>query len=177
MKRNLIWLATSAILTISTSCSSSTGPDNRAMSAPANAVGNSVPSANDPGGANLASQPGNFYDRTKRNRVDHPNAKPVPPEFRPAPENSESATTMTSDGAILEIRVFKGHPQLAKAEVSWLDPNEKLLKVYLKNGRIVEVKTDRVENLRTTPSIDILAVAGVRTMPNDRDPSRLVDRK
>ena len=106
-----------------------------------------------------------------------PNAKPEPPVFRSAPENSESATTMTNDGSILEIRVFKNHPQLAKVEVTWTDPKDKALKVYLKNGTVVDAKTDRIGNLRDTPSIEIMQVAGIRGAGKNAPQSRFVDKK
>lgn len=159
-------------------CSTTPEPDNRKTEIPPTEANTTVASVNEPGPNNVVNTD-SFYERDKRKtRVDaNPNAKPEPLVYRAAPENSESATTMTSDGSILEVRVFKSHPQIAKVEALWVDPKEKTLKVYLKNGRTVEVTTDRIPNLRDTSSNDILAIAGIRSSPRIGDPSRFVDKK
>jgi len=177
MKRIFIWASIFIILMIAFGCSTSSGPDNKTPEAPSNNQTQS--SAEAPNSPDATVPSGSFEVRDKRkNRVDaNPNTKPEPLVFRTAPENSETATTMTADGSILEIRVFKGHPQLAKVEVTWTDPKDKSMKVYLKNGTVVDAKTDRIGNLRDTRSIEIMQVAGIRGAGKNRPPSRLVDKK
>ena len=180
MKQILIWATIYILLTFVSGCSTSSAPESKTKEEPSKAAVNSTPNINDPGSSSLTSQPGNFQDRHNRwkNRVQaEPNAKPEPLVFRPAPENSETATTMTDDGSILEIRVFKGHPHLAKVEATWTEPTDKSLKVYLKNGTVVDIKTDRIGNLRDTPSIEIMQVAGIRSTGKNAPASRLVDKK
>ena len=89
----------------------------------------------------------------------NPSGTPVPPEFKPAAEDSESAVTMNSDGTALEIRVFRSHPQLARVEVTWLGPKDKDVKFYLRNGQILNIKTDRVPNLQTATTKELLEIA------------------
>ena len=81
-------------------------------------------------------------------------------EFRPGPEDSEFATTMNDHGQPVEVRVFKGNSQLDRVEAVWLGPSEKLLKITLRNGSTVEVKTDRIANLVSAPSALLVELAG-----------------
>jgi hypothetical protein len=80
---------------------------------------------------------------------------PAPLDFRPGPENSEIATTMNDRGQPVEVRVFKDHPQLQRVEAVWLGPTEKLLRITLRDGNTVEVKTDSIANLASA-SADVL---------------------
>ena len=180
MKPILIWAAISVILGSGTGCSTSSGPDNRASSETSNTGSPAQNSSGGPNSSNTASLPSSSFqarDRRKDRANVNTNAKPEPLVFRAAPENSESATTMTADGSILEIRVFKSHPQIARVESLWVDPKDKLLRVYLKNGRMIEVRTDRLSTLRSAKVVEILEVAGIRNTQKLADPSRLVDRK
>jgi hypothetical protein len=102
----------------------------------------------------------NPRDRKNRaNRVVNPSGTPETPEFRPAPEDSEAAVTMADDGSIMEIRVFKSHPRLEKVESTWVDPKEKKLKIFLKGGNVIELKTDRVASLQSTTTAELLEIA------------------
>lgn len=84
----------------------------------------------------------------------------VPLEFRPGPENSEIATTMNDKGQPVEVRVFKGNAQLNRVEAVWLGPSDKLVKITLRNGGTVEVRTDRIANLGSAPSDLLVQLAG-----------------
>ena len=99
-------------------------------------------------------------DRANRQvRADaKPDSTPAPLVFKPAPENSEIAVTMQSDGLIVETRVFKGHPTLARAELSY-GKGERTLKVTLRDGRTLIVKADKIESLRDTMAAQIIAMA------------------
>ena len=87
-----------------------------------------------------------------------PDATPAPLKFKPAPENSEMAVAMQPDGLIVETRVFKKHPTLARAELSY-GKGERTLKVTLRDGRSATVKADKVEALRDVTAAQILAMA------------------
>ena len=99
----------------------------------------------------------------QKSLVNAPSSGPLPtPQFHPAPENSAIATTMNKDGAVVETRVFKSDPQLAKVEMTWVGPQNSTLKIFLKNGRIVETRSENIQNLGTTPVSVFLEIAGMR---------------
>jgi len=91
-----------------------------------------------------------------------PSGTPLPPQFQPVAENSSWAVTMNPDGSVLEMRVFKSNPQLAKVEATSRGSNEKQVKFYLRSGQVVEVKTDRLGNLKTMTAAELLALADVK---------------
>lgn len=88
---------------------------------------------------------------------------PPPPQFQPADENSEWAVTMNRDGSVTEIRVFKSHPQIARAEVFSRDGRNKVVKIYLRNGKTVDINTDRPLNLKTATANQILEIGGIQS--------------
>jgi hypothetical protein len=85
---------------------------------------------------------------------------PPPLEFRKGAENSRTATTMNSDGQAVEVRIFKGHPKLARVEATWLGPKEKLVRITLRDGSTLEVRTDQLADLATATSEQLLKLAG-----------------
>ena len=107
---------------------------------------------------------GNARDRVARKRfIDVPSTgPPPPPQMLAAPENSEIATTMNRDGAVIETRVFKDHPQIEKVESTWLTPKQRNVRIFLKDGRVVETKTDRIDSLRIAPTGLLLEIAGIK---------------
>ena len=119
--------------------------------------------------------------RDKKNKKDRPDmdpsATPSASETRPAPENSEASVMMNQDGSITEIRVFKDHPQIVKAEATWTDPASKTLKVYLKSGKILTAKTDKIPNLQSVSSETILQAASGRSVVPKGDRPRVIDGK
>lgn len=95
--------------------------------------------------------------------INAPSSGPLPaPQFRPAPENSTVATSMNQEGAVIETRVFKNNPQLIKVEMKWIGPKDSTLKIFLKDGRIVEAKGGKIENLGSTPVSVLLEMAGIK---------------
>jgi len=75
-----------------------------------------------------------------------------------APDNSEVSSRMNDKGEPLETRIFKKHPVLAKIERT--DLNNQNVKVYLKNGKVVNLPEGRVENFLTAPAENILKAVG-----------------
>ncbi len=78
---------------------------------------------------------------------------------RPAPEDSEYAIILT-DKAI-EVRTFKSHPQLLKVEKR-SDGKKSTIKIYLKNGKVVEIAGDKITAIRTEPAAHILELSGIQ---------------
>jgi hypothetical protein len=113
---------------------------------------------------NAESDNSNLSDRMARLRhrptnVDHP-GPPAPLEYRPAPENSQIATTMNADGQPMQVRVFRTDPRVARVEAIWLGPKEKQFKITLRNGKTVDVKTDKIADLASVSAADLAALAG-----------------
>ncbi|MFT3745588.1 MAG: hypothetical protein QM785_15010 [Pyrinomonadaceae bacterium] len=116
--------------------------------------------------------------KNKKERPDmDPSATPSASEARPAPENSEASVMMNQDGSITEIRVFKDHPQIAKAEATWSDPASKTLKVYMRDGKVLTAKTDKIPNLQSVSSDVILQAVRSRDTATKGDRPRVIDGK
>ena len=91
---------------------------------------------------------------------------------RPAPENSEFKSEMTNEGFPIEIRTFKNHPQLVKVERVWKPNKDKILKIYLKSGKLVEVPGNDFDDFNTASTARILVAAGVQEPPKEVLPSK-----
>lgn len=83
--------------------------------------------------------------------------KPTPMRFD-APENSYITQELTD--VAKEVRVFRDHPQLARIERIH-SPKGVTMKVYLKNGKVVDVDGKAVGALRDASSAKVLELAGV----------------
>lgn len=150
-------------------CSSqaATGPDAARQSSNSSAAPGSDPSiTSDSGSSNEAHTLTSAERREKyleKSRISSPSSGPLPPpEFRPAAENSMVSTTMNPQGAVVETRVFKNNPQLARVEMTWFGPKDNSLKIFLRNGRVVETKAGNIENLGSTPVSVLLGKAGIK---------------
>ena len=124
-----------------------------------------TPAANtEPGNSTVAQPPGSLPNRPGGKQiVDVPLSGPRPlPAFKKAGEDSQITTTMNADGDVLEIRVFNSHPKIVKAEVIWHGAKTKALKLFLRGGRIVEIETDRIENLQNASTGLLLEIAGLQ---------------
>jgi hypothetical protein len=86
----------------------------------------------------------------------------VKPLVQTAPENSEFTMTLTDVG--IETRTFKSHPKLDKV-VKTVKPGSSSIKIYLKNGKVVEVAGDKIQALKTASTTVILAAAGIKPPP------------
>ena len=116
----------------------------------------------EPPTSNMPPQPKSLAERANRKpRVDvDPTAKQPPISLQKAPENSQFGTKMEDDGSLTELRVFKNHPQIAKVEARGSDAKYKTLSVYLRDGNVVSVKTDRVKQLHSAPTKLLLEIVG-----------------
>lgn len=91
---------------------------------------------------------------------------------RPASDNSEIFTELKD--VPTETRVFKSHPQLIKVVKTGV-PGKMTIKVYLKNGKIVDVAGDKFPNLGAETAGSILDAVGIK--PPQAPPSTRPDQK
>lgn len=109
----------------------------------------------DPGPGTSSEAPA----RGKKERpIESPSEEPRPANGRPAGENSEFTTVMNEDGSISEIRTFKEHPQIVRAEVNWTEPADKRLKLQLTaGGRSRTLKVSENFDLRRATVEELLS--------------------
>jgi hypothetical protein len=89
-----------------------------------------------------------------------PNSAPPPkPITQLAPDNSEYSIVLTD--VAIETRTFRNHSQLLKVEKR-SDGKQTAIKVYLKDGRVVDIPGNRIETLGTISAAGILAAAGLQ---------------
>jgi hypothetical protein len=86
-------------------------------------------------------------------------AKAIDRSAQPAPDNSVYTSTLTDIGR--ETRTFRSHEQLLKVE-KLITPAESVLKVHLRDGRILQLPGASIPNLATVSANEILMKAGVR---------------
>jgi hypothetical protein len=84
---------------------------------------------------------------------------------RPAPDDSTYASYLTDAG--YEVRSFRNHPQILKV-VKRIDGDNQSLKVYLRNGKVVDVPVKSVTSLATVSLSVILEAAGIKPLPPAR---------
>lgn len=93
-----------------------------------------------------------------------PGAKPYE---REAPEDSTYTSSLGTTA--LEVRTFKKHPQILKVEKT-IDGTKQTVKVFLKNGKTVDVAPEKLPNIATASSATILEAAGIKA-PQSAAPS------
>lgn len=149
-------------------CSGASG-ENRATanantSNPANSVTVSNANPGDlipyPGTENSNGSPSNA--NVKVTNIDPQKIKPTNPAM-PAADNSEITSTLNEKGG-LDTRTFKSHPLLAKIERT-TEGREVRLKVYLKNGKVIELPPGKIGNFANDSAAQILQAAGVQSPP------------
>lgn len=99
-------------------------------------------------------------------RVGPANAAPIEsvPMAYPAPDNSEISSTMKNN-VPTEIRTFKNNSMLIKTEKSFADVRNPLIRVYLKNGKVVNVPPGKISNTATASADEVLSAAGITSKP------------
>jgi hypothetical protein len=90
---------------------------------------------------------------------------------RPAPEDSTMTATLTDFAR--ETRTWKKHPTLAKVEKVH-DGGEGAIKVYLRNGKVIDLPGKAIAQLDQIPAASVLQLAGVSSAstPEQKQPSR-----
>ncbi len=99
-------------------------------------------------------------------RVGAADAAPIEatPMTYPAPDNSEISSEMNNN-VPTEIRTFKNNLMLIKMEKIFVDVKKPQIKVYLKNGKVVNVPPGKISNSATASADEILSAAGVASKP------------
>lgn len=100
--------------------------------------------------------------------------EPVQPEI-PAADNSTFSAEMNDKGQPVETRTFKSHPILAKIEKITLSPRDYVFKVYLKDGKVVESKSEELKQFRFIAPQNILEAINKmppKPTPDPNDPTR-----
>ena len=122
---------------------------------------------------------GNADTSNRRKVVDDPTGKSAKPMSVPALEDSEMITTMGKHGEFITTRVFKSHPQLAKVEVIMTGPPPNVVKIYLRNGKVAQITSDKITQLNTESTAKLLELAGVKPQapPQGRDPKKIAEEK
>jgi len=85
-------------------------------------------------------------------------AKPNGPT-QAAPDNSEISSTLSEN--FVQTRTFKDHPQIEKVEMTTLpkENNRKIIKVYLKGGKVKEIPEDKIGDPMAASADNILKAA------------------
>lgn len=92
------------------------------------------------------------------------------PSLHPAPDNSVYSVVLTD--AAVETRAFKNHPQLLKVEKR-NDAKRSSIKVFLRDGRVINLPGEKIEALATAPASAILSAAGLSSPADDgRKPAK-----
>ena len=89
----------------------------------------------------------------------------------PAPDDSTFSAEMNGKGQPVETRTFKSHPILAKIEKITMSPRDYVFKIYLKNGKVVESKSDDLKDFRVIAPLNILDAIGMKPPPPKPDPN------
>ena len=88
---------------------------------------------------------------------------------RPAPDNSTFTSYLTDAG--YEIRTFKNHPLLLKVEKKTESDGKQTLKIFLRNGKVLELPGQRITILSTASAAYILEAAGIAPQQKQATPS------
>jgi hypothetical protein len=92
----------------------------------------------------------------------------------PAADNSTYTAEMNESGKPVETRTFKSHPILLKVEKITLSSRDYVFKVYLKDGKVVETKSDELKQFRYIAPENILDAIDKlpKATPDPNDPTR-----
>src|SRR5437773_291655 len=80
----------------------------------------------------------------------------IKPMVYPAPDNSEYTSAMDKTGAVTETRVFHHNPQLIKIVKVTRTVTDKSISIYLKNGKVVNLPGDKLQDIKSQPVSVIL---------------------
>jgi hypothetical protein len=79
---------------------------------------------------------------------------------RPAPDNSTFTSYLTDAG--YEIRTFNNHPLLLKVVKRTANDGSQTIKVFLRNGKIVELPGATIPLVASAPAEVIAGAAGIQ---------------
>ena len=97
---------------------------------------------------------------------------------KPAPDDSTFSAEMNGKGQPVETRTFKSHPVLAKVEKITMSTRDYVFKIYLKNGKVIESKSDDLKDFRVIAPLNILDAIGMKPQPKpDPNTPKSEDKK
>jgi len=91
---------------------------------------------------------------------------------RPAPDNSTFTSYLSDAG--YEIRTFRDHPQLKKVEKRTTNDGKVTIRIFLRNGNVIELPGTAIPILSTAPALHIMDAAGLSapSTPARPDPKK-----
>jgi ABC-type transport system substrate-binding protein len=169
----------------STDTSTSLNPANSNTALPANGLVPAPQPVDSNGSTDIAGiqSPLSPQMQNRLNKVQKdggPSGPPVDPAAlamklaRPAPDNSTFTSYLSDAG--YEIRTFKDHPQLKKVEKITSEKGV-TIKVFLRNGQVVELPGEAIKTLSTAPANQIMSAAGIAPAPGKNLPDQSAGKK
>ena len=110
----------------------------------------------------------NKMDQIKRGAGEMDPAAVASQNARPAPDNSTFTSYLSDAG--YEIRTFKDHPSLLRVEKRTAEAGKQTVRVFLRNGKVVEVPAQSLGALATVPAAVIASAAGVSPAQDKQPP-------
>ena len=87
------------------------------------------------------------------------------PSLTNAADDSVISASMNAQGVPVETRAFRDNPLLLKVEKSLENPKKPQIKVFLKNGKVVNLPADKISNPSTASANEILIAVGALPKP------------
>ncbi len=113
------------------------------------------------------------YKNKKGGKGKGVNVAPIDPNaarfLSPAPDNSEITTEMNKQGQPIETRTFKSNPLLAKVERIYTTLDNPTVRVYLKDGKVINLPKGKIDNIFSASAQEILNAVGAAPQ-NDNSP-------
>lgn len=172
MKKFYVFLILSSIAVLS-GCGSSGSTTSSKPATPGNpnnansvtVIDTTIPPASNTATAENPIPPG--FDPTGGNRNVNTAKMEAPKKLgMPAADNSEIFTELAEIPR--ETRIFKDHPQLLKIIKSGIPPKQ-TVKVYLKNGKVMDMPADQIPNLSAEPALSIINKLGIAPPPKPEE--------
>ena len=123
-------------------------------------VSKSANAPSNPTAATASSNPGQNIGSNVM--TDSPGAGRPVMRYELAPEDSQIAQSLNSSGQMYEVRIFKKNPQLLKIESVGIDQKNKALTIILRSGKVFNITTDRIPNVKLATANQFLDLAGVQ---------------
>lgn len=117
---------------------------------------------------NVPDRIANKMDQIKRGGGDVDPAALASQNASPAPDNSTFTSYLSDAG--YEIRAFKNHPTLLKVEKRIEPGGTQKVKVFLRNGKVVEIPAQSIGSLATAAAATIASAAGVAPASDKQPP-------
>ncbi len=176
-----------SILVVFSGCSSSVetntvtnganpaAPNSNPANANITAATNADPTGMQPYSGNINPNAFNATNSNLKVIKYEPKKDELPYGSRIAPD--DSVITSSSRGKdFIETRTFRSHEVLAKVE-KIMDGKTEKYKVYLKNGKVVDAPSDKMNNMQALAPNNILDAIGMLPKPQATAPTQTEEKK